>query len=135
MIMLNIAGGVALILFGIRFLRKGLDRLMGHGLHGWLERMTRSSWKTLVAGATFGTIAPSSTAQTLLTLQLLDAGKLSAERMLARTSSSSSVRRSTGLASATKWGCSLVKVSVMTVASPVYRGSSPGRARGDTSGR
>lgn len=83
MIMLNIAGGVALILFGVRFLRKGLDRLMGHGLHGWLERMTRSSWKTLVAGASFGTIAPSSTAQTLLTLQLLDAGKLSAERMLA----------------------------------------------------
>lgn len=82
MTLLHIAGGVALILFGIRFLRKGLNRMMGHGLHVWLERMTRSPWKTLFAGIGFGTVAPSSTAQTLLTLQLLNAGKLSAERML-----------------------------------------------------
>jgi phosphate:Na+ symporter len=82
MVLLNIAGGVALILFGIRFLRKGLDRLLGHGLHGWLERMAQRPAKAAVAGFAFGTVAPSSTAQTLLTLQLLNAGKLSAESML-----------------------------------------------------
>jgi phosphate:Na+ symporter len=82
MVLLNIAGGVALILFGIRFLRKGLDRLLGHGLHAWLERMAQRPAKAAVAGFAFGAVAPSSTAQTLLTLQLLNAGKLSAGSML-----------------------------------------------------
>jgi phosphate:Na+ symporter len=83
MVLLNIAGGVALILFGIRFLRKGLERLLGHGLHDWIERVAQKPWKAALAGFSFGTIAPSSTAQTLLTLQLLNAGKLSADSMLA----------------------------------------------------
>jgi phosphate:Na+ symporter len=83
MVLLNIAGGVALILFGIRFLRKGLERLLGHGLHAWLERMAQRPWTAAIAGCAFGTIAPSSTAQTLLTLQLLNAGKLAAGSMLA----------------------------------------------------
>ncbi len=83
MVLLNIAGGVALILFGIRFLRKGLERLLGHGLHAWLERMAQHPWTAAVAGFAFGTIAPSSTAQTLLTLQLLNAGKIAAGSMLA----------------------------------------------------
>jgi phosphate:Na+ symporter len=82
MVLLNIAGGVALILFGIRFLRKGLERLLGHGLYAWLERMAQRPAKAAVAGAAFGTIAPSSTAQTLLTLQLLNAGTLTAESTL-----------------------------------------------------
>jgi phosphate:Na+ symporter len=82
MVLLNIAGGVALILFGIRFLRKGLERLLGHGLHAHLERMAQRPAKAAVAGFAFGSVAPSSTAQTLLTLQLLNAGKLSAESML-----------------------------------------------------
>src|SRR4051794_37989477 len=82
MVLLNIAGGVALILFGIRFLRKGLDRLLGHGLYLWLERLVQRPAKAAAAGFAFGTVAPSSTAQTLLTLQLLNAGKLSTESML-----------------------------------------------------
>jgi phosphate:Na+ symporter len=82
MVLLNIAGGVALILFGIRFLRKGLERLLGHDLHAWLERMAQRPAKAAVAGFAFGTIAPSSTAQTLLTLQLLNAGKIAADSML-----------------------------------------------------
>lgn len=82
MVLLNIAGGVALILFGIRFLRKGLDRLLGQGMHDWLARMASRPSKAAIAGFAFGTVAPSSTAQTLLSLQLLNAGKLSAESML-----------------------------------------------------
>lgn len=83
MVVLNIAGSVALILFGIRFLRKGLERTFGHGLHAWLERMAKRTWTSALAGFVFGTVAPSSTAQTLLALQLLNAGKLSGESMLA----------------------------------------------------
>src|SRR5471030_3166739 len=82
MVLLNIAGSVALILFGIRFLRKGLERMLGHALHAWLERMARRPWTAAFAGFVFGIVAPSSTAQTLLALQLLNAGKLPAESML-----------------------------------------------------
>lgn len=83
MVLLNIAGSVALILFGIRFLRKGLDRVLGHRLHAWLERMSRRRWTAALAGGVFGTVAPSSTAQTLLTLQLLNEGRLAPQSMLA----------------------------------------------------
>lgn len=82
MVLLNIAGSVALILFGIRFLRKGLERMLGHALHAWLERMGRRPWTAAFAGFVFGTVAPSSTAQTLLALQLLNAGRMPAESML-----------------------------------------------------
>ncbi len=82
MALLEIAGGVALILFGVRFLRKGLDRLLGYGLHAWLDRMSQSTATAAVTGACVGTVAPSSTAQTLLTLQLLKSGKLSIESAL-----------------------------------------------------
>ena len=83
MVLLNIAGGIALILFGIRFLRKGLERLLGFGLHAWLKRMSQRPWRAAIAGGGFGTVAPSSTAQTLLTLQLVKAGELSREGALA----------------------------------------------------
>ena len=78
----HIAGGVALMLFGIRFLRKGLERVFGHALHAWIERMGTNRGRASLAGLAFGTVAPSSTAQTLLVMQLLNAGKLSPERML-----------------------------------------------------
>lgn len=82
MTLLTIAGGVALILFGIRFLRKGLERLFGQQLYEWIERTARRPWKASVAGLAFGTVAPSSTAQTLVSLQLLRAGRLSTESVL-----------------------------------------------------
>lgn len=80
---LTIAGGVALILFAVRFLRKGLERIFGHRLHAWIEGMTqRSRTGSTTAGIAFGAAAPSSTAQTLLTLKLLDQGRLPPDRML-----------------------------------------------------
>ena len=82
MALLNIAGGVALILFGIRFLRKGLERLFGQQLYEWIERAARRPWQAAAAGLAFGTVAPSSTAQTLVALQLLRAGRLSADSVL-----------------------------------------------------
>lgn len=82
MALLNIAGGVALILFGIRFLRKGLERLFGQQLYEWIERTARRPWRAAAAGLGFGTVAPSSTAQTLVALQLLRAGRLSTDSVL-----------------------------------------------------
>ncbi len=82
MVLLNIAGGVALILFGIRFLRKGLDRIAGDRIYRWTETMQKRRGACLLAGFSFGAVAPSSTAQTLFTLQLLNAGRLSGDRLL-----------------------------------------------------
>jgi len=82
MVLIDIAGGVALILFGIRFLRKGLDRLAGECIHRWTATMQKRRSVALLAGLTFGTVAPSSTAQTLFTLQLLHAGRLAGDRLL-----------------------------------------------------
>ncbi|HVE16852.1 MAG TPA: Na/Pi symporter, partial [Chthoniobacterales bacterium] len=80
---LQIAGGVALILFGIRFLRKGLDRLFGGRLVAWISRMTERRWKAFGAGVVVGTLAPSSTALSLITLQMMNRGQLTTQRMLA----------------------------------------------------
>ena len=82
MVLIDIAGGVALILFGIRFLRKGLDRLAGERMHRWTATMQKRRSAALLGGLAFGTVAPSSTAQTLFTLQLLHAGRLSGDRLL-----------------------------------------------------
>ena len=42
--LLTIAGAVSLILFGVRFLRKGLDRLFGAQLGEGMCLLTRSRW-------------------------------------------------------------------------------------------
>lgn len=83
MVFVQIAGGVALTIFGVRFLRKGLDRLFGGQLVAWLSRMTEQRWKAAAGGMVVGTFAPSSTALSLITLQMLNTGQLTAERMLA----------------------------------------------------
>lgn len=80
---LEVAGGVALILFGIRFLRKGLDRLFGGRLVAWIARMTERRWRAFGAGIVVGTLAPSSTALSLITMQMMNTGQLTTQRMLA----------------------------------------------------
>ena len=82
MVLMEIAGAIALILFGIRFLRKGLDRLAGDRMHHWVESMQQNRATALLAGFAFGSVAPSSTAQTLFSLQLLNAGRIAADRVV-----------------------------------------------------
>jgi phosphate:Na+ symporter len=82
MVLLDIAGAIALILFGIRFLRKGLDRLAGGRMHHWVEAMQQRRTTALLAGFAFGSVAPSSTAQTLFALQLLNAGRIAVDRLV-----------------------------------------------------
>ncbi len=82
MIFIDIAGGVALILFGVRFLRKGFERIPGQGLHGWIERMARRPGRATLGGAAVGAVAPSSTAQTLLSIQLVKSSRLPVEWVL-----------------------------------------------------
>lgn len=83
MLLLTILAGVALILFGVRFLRKGLDRLFGYQLVTWLQRVTGNRLQAFTAGVVVGTVAPSSTTLAMLTVKMLHAGNLGTERMLA----------------------------------------------------
>jgi phosphate:Na+ symporter len=79
---ITIIGGIGLILFGVRFLRKGLARLFGSKLIEWLSKVTANPVMGLIGGAAAGTIAPSSTATSLLTLQMLDKRGMGLRQML-----------------------------------------------------
>ncbi|HZC35963.1 MAG TPA: Na/Pi cotransporter family protein [Chthoniobacterales bacterium] len=80
---LNIATGVILVLLGMRYVRKGLDRLVGNRLVDWLQQMTKNRYQAFFAGAVAGCVAPSSTAIAMLSVQMLNETRLTAERMLA----------------------------------------------------
>ena len=83
MLFLNIATGVVLVLLGMRFLRKGLDRLFGNRLIDWLQEMTKNRVQAFFAGMVAGLIAPSSSAIAMLSVQMLSQSALTAGRMLA----------------------------------------------------
>jgi len=83
MIFVHMLGSVALILFGIRALRKGLDRLFGSRLMSWLQRTTENPAKAFGSGIIFGALTNSSAAISLFTMQMVDEGNLPAQRMLA----------------------------------------------------
>ncbi len=81
--LLTIGGGVALILFGVRFLRKGLDRLFGPKLAVWMQKASKNRFKALVTGLGVSLVAPSSTTISVLAVSTVQAGHLSATRTLA----------------------------------------------------
>ena len=80
--LLTIAGGVALILFGARFLRKGLDRLFGDRLEKLLRRMSDTRLRAFVAGLCVAAVAPSSTTVSVLAVQTVRDGHLPPRRVL-----------------------------------------------------
>jgi phosphate:Na+ symporter len=83
MLFLNIATGVILVLLGMRYVRKGLDRLFGSQLVDWLQQMTNNRYQAFFGGMVAGAIAPSSSAIAMLSVQMLNKTALTAGRMLA----------------------------------------------------
>ena len=81
--LLTIAGGVALILFGVRYLRKGLDRLFGTRLAPWMQKLAGDRIRAFFTGLGVAVMAPSSTTISFLAVQTVQTGQLSARRMLA----------------------------------------------------
>ena len=79
---LNIAGGVALILFGVRYLNKGLDRLFGPRLGAWMHRMAGNDRRAFLAGLFISITAPSSTTMSVLAVQGGRSGYLTARQMM-----------------------------------------------------
>ena len=83
MLLLNIATGVILVLLGMRYVRKGLDRLFRSQLIDWLQQMTNNRYQAFFGGMVAGLIAPSSSAIAMLSVQMLNQTTLTAGRMLA----------------------------------------------------
>ena len=83
LIMLKIAGGVALLLFGVRYLRKGLDRIFGERLAYWMRRVGEHTPLAFAAGVIMGILAPSSSTTSLVAVQSVQAGHMSTRQMLA----------------------------------------------------
>jgi phosphate:Na+ symporter len=79
----KVAGGVALILFGVRHLRKGLDRLFGERLGAWLQRLSGNRFRSFFAGIGASILAPSSITMSVLAVQMIQAGHVTARSMLA----------------------------------------------------
>src|SRR5204862_932281 len=83
LILLRIGGGVALLLFGVRYLRKGLDRLFGAQLGLWMRRVGARKGLAFAAGIILGIITPSSTTTSLLAVQSVQSGYMTTRQMLA----------------------------------------------------
>jgi phosphate:Na+ symporter len=77
-----ILGGVALILHGVRTLRKGLDRLFGAQLGPFLQRASGGGAGALFTGVGMSLLAPSSTSVSVLAVQAVRSGHVTARRML-----------------------------------------------------
>ena len=83
MILFNLASAIILILLGMRYLRKGLDRLFGSKLVEWLQNTAKNRYQAFLAGMVAGLISPSSSAIAMLSVQMLSQTALTAGRMLA----------------------------------------------------
>lgn len=81
--MITLFGALALLLFGVRFLGKGLDRLFGRRLGVWLGRVTGSRGSAFLAGLATTALAPSSTAISVLLVELVNRGRVEARRLVA----------------------------------------------------
>jgi phosphate:Na+ symporter len=79
---LSVLGGVALILFGVRFLRKGLDRVVGPRLPIWVGRLTGGVFRTAATGLVMGALAPSTSTHGLLTVSFVRQGLIGIRRAI-----------------------------------------------------
>lgn len=80
---IHIVGGIFLILFGLRFLRKGFARLLGGDLLDWLQGYTRTRMRAFSGGIIAGAVMPSSSAMAFLSVQMTREGKVAWSRVLA----------------------------------------------------
>jgi phosphate:Na+ symporter len=81
-ILLPLAAGLTFFLFGMKLMEAALHLLAGPFLHLWLERFTRTPVRGLLTGAALTAALQSSTAITLITIGLVNAGVLSFARTL-----------------------------------------------------
>ena len=67
-------GGLALFLYGMDVMGKGLAKLSGGKLERILEKMTSSSWKAVLLGAGVTAVIQSSSATTVMAVGFVNSG-------------------------------------------------------------
>ena len=77
MMIVNIAGGLALLLFGMSFINEALQKAAGQKFRMILTSLTSSKRKGLISGFSMTALNQSSSATMLLTISLVSAGLLS----------------------------------------------------------
>src|ERR1017187_7580911 len=70
------------MLFGIRSLRKGSDRVFGAKFRSLVQSATKGSLRALLAGFLISILAPSSTAMSLLSVEAVSAGYATLRQIL-----------------------------------------------------
>lgn len=83
MYLIQLLAGLSLITFGVRFLRKGIDRLLGGKVAGSVEKIARTPLRAMGSGVLIGAVAPSSTGLAVLIAHLIANGAFKTDRMLA----------------------------------------------------
>lgn len=78
----QIIGGVALIIFGARFLRKGLMRIFGDRMMQWFAEAAEAPHRAIFGGAVAGMMIPSSTGLSLAAMHLTENGKIPVRRII-----------------------------------------------------
>jgi len=79
----NFLAGIALMLFGIRTLRRGTERLVGAKLRQLLQKATKSRMRAFLVGLLIAILTPSSTAVALLSVEAINAGYVTFQQVLA----------------------------------------------------
>src|ERR1035437_2619466 len=79
---LLIAGGVALLVFATRYMREGLDRLLGARLGTWMQKVAGQPIRGFLAGLAASTLAPSSPTMSMLAVEAVQAGHVTTRQML-----------------------------------------------------
>jgi phosphate:Na+ symporter len=78
----QILGGMALFLFGVRVLSEGLEKLAGHRLQEWLDRMTNRPLKGAIFGAGATALLQSSSLLMVMMIGLINANLMTLEQAI-----------------------------------------------------
>ena len=71
---INLAGGLGLFLFGMRYMSDGINQVAGTSLKRLLEKLTNNRFKGFLLGLLVTTIIQSSSATTVMLMGFLNAG-------------------------------------------------------------
>lgn len=80
--LVQLLAGIALILFGVRLLREGLERICEPRLEGLVQQLTQRPGRAFLAGLGVGITVPSSTSLSLLIVQAIRTSGITALQSL-----------------------------------------------------
>ena len=78
--LIQILSGIALILFGVRFLREGVGRILGPRLDDLIDHLANRPWRAFFTGLGIGATVPSSTSVSMLVTQAFKTSRLMARQ-------------------------------------------------------